>query len=350
MDQWCDRNLCLVKKVLSNFRSEEYFSINLLFRKSILFLFLSLSLPDVSRSESIPSREWMDSLRVDVKKMGLNEAIWDEIEPFVKFDTRVNSLDKTQPEFTQDLTSYFEKRLTKNRIDYASKMLKKHGSLLDSIEVDFNVSKELIVSLWGLESDFGRFQGNFNIVTSLTSLASGRRARYFRAELVEAILLYEESNLQIESFVGSWAGAIGQCQFMPWNARKYGIDYDQNGVVDLKNSTSDALASIANFLRALGWNDFYTWGRPVILSEIIDDGLLNGEITNSLKDWEEIGVRRINGDFLPDVVLEARLLRPQKSGGRIYLIYPNFDVLMKWNRSHYFVLTVGSFLNRLKNN
>jgi len=320
-------------------------------QKYIFFLVLSLNIPDLSHSDSIPSREWIESLRVDVETMGVSTATWDEIQPFLKFDTRVKALHKIQPEFTQDLTSYYKKRLTKSRIDYSKKMLEKHGSLLDSIEVDFNVSKELIVSLWGLESDFGRFQGDFNIITSLTSLAAGRRARYFRRELLEAILLYEESNVQMESFIGSWAGAIGQCQFMPWNARKYGVDYDQNGVVDLKNSTSDALASMANFLRSLGWNDSYTWGRPVSLSDdIIEDSLLNGQTTHSLNDWEEIGVRRMNGDSLPDVNLEARLLRPKKSGGRIYLIYPNFDVIMKWNRSHYFALTVGSLLNQIKNN
>lgn len=351
MDRWFVRNLRLIIKAFSNFLSKEYFVVNSLFLKTILFLFFSLNLPKVSYSDSVPSREWIESLRIDVDKIGVSAATWDEIQLFLKFDTRVKALHKSQPEFTEDLTSYYKKRLTKSKIDYGKKMLKKHGSLLDSIEVDFNVSKELIVSLWGLESDFGRFQGNFNIITSLTSLAAGRRARYFRGELLEAIVLYEESNLQIESFVGSWAGAIGQCQFMPWNARKYGIDYDQNGIVDLKNSTSDALASMANFLRSLGWNDSFTWGRPVSLSDdIIEDSLLNGQTTYSLKHWEEIGVRRINGDSLPDVVLEARLLRPKNSGGRIYLIYSNFDVIMKWNRSHYFALTVGSFLNQLKNN
>ncbi|MEE3234538.1 MAG: lytic murein transglycosylase [Candidatus Latescibacterota bacterium] len=316
--------------------------------RSAVVVWALFSLVKPSFSESIPSRGWIDSLLVDVNKQGISEATWLTLKPFLKFDTRVNSFDQAQPEFTHDLTSYLEKRITNSKIHYARQMLEKHDTLLNSIESEFNVPKELIVSLWGLESDFGRFQGNFNLITSLTSLAAGRRGEYFRRELIEAIVLFDEGNYTTDEFTGSWAGAIGQCQFMPWNARNYGVDYDQNGIIDLKHSTSDALASIANFIRALGWNKSFIWGRPVSFFGKIEANLLDGKTKQSLKEWEKIGIRRINGDLLPDVQLEARLLRPEKSGGRVYLVYPNFDVIMKWNRSHYFALTVGTLLNRIK--
>ncbi len=320
----------------------------MIFKYIIIIMWaLSSSMAKPSYSQSIPSQSWVDSLYVDVKKIGVSERTWITIKPLLKFDARVNSLDKSQPEFTHDLTSYLNKRITESRIDYAKQMIAQHELLLNSIESEFHVPKELIVALWGLESDFGRYQGNFNIITSLTSLATGRRRVYFRNELLEAIALFDEGYYQVDEFVGSWAGAIGQCQFMPWNARNYGVDYDRDGIVDLQNSTSDALASIANFVRALGWNRSLIWGRPVSFSKKIDDMVLNGKTTYLLEEWQEIGVRRINGDPLPDVHIEARLLKPKNSGDRIYLIYSNFDVIMKWNRSHYFALTVGTLMNHI---
>ncbi len=299
-------------------------------------------------SQSAPSQAWVDSLYTDLMSKGISDSTWIAIKPLLVFDNRVNSLDKAQPEFTQNLTSYLSSRITDSRIEYAKQMLKRHESLLDSIELEFNVPRELIVSLWGLESDFGRFQGNFNIITSLTSLATGRRGTYFRNELLEAIVFFEDGNYTPDNFLGSWAGAIGQCQFMPWNARKYGIDYDRDGIVDLKNSTTDALASIGNFVKSLGWNNRFIWGRRVLLSETIESSLLDGKTRHLLSMWEKLGVRRLNGDSLPVVDIKAALLKPKRSGGRIYLIYSNFDVIMKWNRSHYFALTVGTLADKLK--
>ena len=299
-------------------------------------------------SQSAPSQGWVDSLHTDLMSKGISDSTWIAIKPLLVFDNRVNSLDKAQPEFTQNLTSYLSSRITDYRIQYAKQMLKRHECLLDSIELEFNVPRELIVSLWGLESDFGRFQGNFNIITSLTSLAAGRRGTYFRNELLEAIVFFEDGNYIPDNFLGSWAGAIGQCQFMPWNARKYGIDYDRDGIVDLKNSTTDALASIGNFVKSLGWNNRFIWGRRVLLSETIESSLLDGKTRHLLSMWEKLGVRRLNGDSLPVVDIKAALLKPRRSGGRIYLIYSNFDVIMKWNRSHYFALTVGTLADKLK--
>jgi membrane-bound lytic murein transglycosylase B len=200
-----------------------------------------------------------------------------------------------------------------------------------------------------MESDFGRNMGGFSVLSALTTLAfQSRRGDYFRRELFEALRVADAGHVMPDSMLGSWAGAMGQCQFMPWNFNHYAVDYDGDGRRDIWHSRADVLASIAHFLQSLGWDTDKTWGRPVHIPADFDIALTKGKTSMGLAEWQALGIRRLNGEDLPKRAISARLLRPARASGRTYLIYSNFDVFLKWNRSHYFAIAVGNLGDQLR--
>ncbi len=293
--------------------------------------------------------QWLSELRKDASSQGIQEKTFDGALPLLQLNERVNQLEKKQPEFTQTLSGYLEQRITSQRIATARTLLADNKSLLDSISATYGVNPRIIVALWGMESNFGRYMGSFSVLSSLTTLAySSRRGDYFRRELLAALETVQAGHAQPEEMLGSWAGAMGQCQFMPWNYKQYAVDFDGDGRRDIWHNTADALASIANFLRALGWNERVTWGRPVLLPPHFDTSLTNGKTAKTLAQWNAMGVRRLNNQELPTNPIQARLLIPNRSGGRAYLIYDNFDAIMKWNRSHFFAIATGTLSDQLR--
>ena len=292
---------------------------------------------------------WIEAFRKEARKKNISQETFAASRSFMRIDERVLRLKNKQPEFTQTLSDYLEKRITPTRIQTGQHHLEENGPLLKALQRQYGVDPRVIVALWGLESNFGQYMGSYPIISSLTTLAfSSSRGTYFRNELIAALQTVENGHTSPAKMVGSWAGAMGQCQFMPWNYKQYAVDYDVDGKRDIWTTRADALASIANFLRALGWNDDLTWGRPVLLPPDFDSTLADGKTSKSLRDWDTLGIRRLNGTNLPERSINARLLRPARAGGKAYLIYDNFDVLMKWNRSHYFVISVGTLSDQLR--
>ncbi len=313
----------------------------------ILALVLALAVRPTQADDKFES--WLKELSKEALSKNISQETLAASTPFLRLDDRVINLRNKQPEFTQNLANYLEKRLTSSRIETGRKLLEKNGALLQAIYEQFGVTPRTIVALWGLESNYGQYMGSYSILSSLTTLAfSSNRGTYFRNELIAALQTIENGHVSPEQMLGSWAGAMGQCQFMPWNYKQYAVDYDGDGKRDIWTTEADALASIANFLRALGWNDNLTWGRPVLLPLNFNISLADGKTSRPLQEWNALGIRRLNGTNLPQKALDARLLRPARAGGSAFLIYENFDVLMKWNRSHYFVISVGILSDKLR--
>lgn len=293
--------------------------------------------------------DWLAALRSEAIAQGIRPAALDAAQPYLRLDPRVSQLESKQPEFTQSLSDYLDKRISAQRVQTARRLLAENASLLDSISATYGVPPRVVVALWGMESDFGRYMGNFSVLSSLTTLAfSSRRGDYFRRELMAALKAVDDGHARPEDMLGSWAGAMGQCQFMPWNYQRYAVDFDGDGKRDIWHTKADALASIARFLQALGWDDSLIWGRQVQLPAGADVDLADGKTPRSLAAWNALGVRRLNGDELPVRSIDARLLAPKRGDGRTYLIYANFDVFMKWNRSHYFALAAGLLSDQLR--
>ena len=288
---------------------------------------------------------WLNTLRSDARTVGISEATIDaalgDLEPVPE----VIKLDRRQPEGRMTFQEYLKKVLSDARVERGRALLHKHRPLLDRVAADYTVQPRFIVALWGIETSFGTFLGGHDVVPALATLAyDGRRASLFRRELIAALRILDRGDIDIENMKGSWAGAMGQSQFMPSSFLRFAVDYDGDGRRDIWNSLPDVFASIANYLSKAGWDDRHTWGRQVKLASVGNApvGSKGLEVVKSLPEWQSLGVRRENGRNLPAVALNASLLHTDDGDGPAYLVYDNFRVLMDWNRSTYFALTVGT--------
>jgi membrane-bound lytic murein transglycosylase B len=207
-----------------------------------------------------------------------------------------------------------------------------------------------LMAFWGLETNFGNYKGKMPIIDSLATLACDpRRSGYFSGELIQALLLMEREDLELETMRGSWAGAMGHTQFMPTAYMLYAQDGDKDGKIDLWNSEVDALASAANFLSHLGWKTGFKWGREVSLATGFDYQLAGKDSAQSLGFWSENGVSRANGQALGIADIQASLLVPAGHQGPTFLVYDNFDVILGWNNSEYYGMAVGHLADRIAN-
>lgn len=261
---------------------------------------------------------------------------------------RVLELDGKQPEFVQTFGQYLNARLTNDRIRRGRELHNRHREFLDQLAVRHGVQGQYLVAFWGLETNFGSYLGNMPTLDSLATLACNpRRGDYFAGELLNALRVMDREALQPQQMRGSWAGAMGHTQFMPSNYLRYAVDGDGDGRVDLWGSEKDALASGANFLQHLGWQPGVRWGREVSLPDNFDYALTGRHQTRSLSDWAALNVRDADGSALPASAVEGSILLPSGHRGPAFLIYGNFAVIMKWNRSEFYALSVGLLADRI---
>ncbi|MGI9436867.1 MAG: lytic murein transglycosylase [Geminicoccaceae bacterium] len=288
--------------------------------------------------------DWLEDLRTEAESAGISQATIEAALSDLKPIPEVVTLDRRQPEGQLTFQEYKRKVLSKARVEKGRALLKKHRSLLHRIAADYNVQPRFIIALWGIETSYGSFLGGHDVVPALATLAyDGRRAKLFRSELIAALRILDRGDVMLEDMRGSWAGAMGQSQFMPSSFLRFAVDYDGDGKRDIWNSLPDVFASIANYLSKAGWDNRYTWGRQVKLASAKKDpaevkGL---KIVKTLPEWQSMGIRRKNGRSLPSAAVEASLLHTDDGDGPAYLVYGNFRVLMIWNRSTYFALTVS---------
>ncbi|WP_310598217.1 lytic murein transglycosylase [Aeromonas aquatica] len=256
--------------------------------------------------------------------------------------------DKNQPEFKLTLDSYIPRAVPQWKVNQAKALYRQHLPLLTKIGQEYGVQPRFIVALWGIETNFGKLTGNFPLISSLATLAwEGRREAFFKAQLFDALRIIEQGHVTPHRLKGSWAGAMGQVQFMPSSFLTYAVDQDGDGRKDLWGNLADVFGSAANYLHQNGWRDDETWGRRVRVPAGLDPALLGLEQRKSLAQWQALGVRQQDGSPLPRAKMQASLIRPDDVQGRSYLAYDNYRVLRHWNRSPYFVVAVGTLADRI---
>ena len=284
----------------------------------------------------------LEALQNDISQETLDDAFQDIDE----VDDRVLDLDIQQPEKKILFSEYLNRVVSTTKIHKAKEQYHKNHQLLAKIAKQFQVPSSIIVALWGIESNFGASQGKFNIIKSLASLAyEGRRSAFFKKELLSALTILENEDVTAQDMTGSWAGAMGQTQFMPSSYLQFAVDFDGDDKKDIWESDADALASIANYLHSKGWNPKLGWGYKVTLPEHADlnewNAVSKKKEFRPLKEWRKMGVRYANGKTLLKKNSKARLIMPDSYPQVAYLVFSNYDVLLDWNRSIYFATTVG---------
>lgn len=304
---------------------------------------------NADEKEKIPFEKYVEQLKTEAKEKGVNTEIIEQAFNNVKFLKRSVKADKAQPEFKLTLDSYIPRAVPDWKIEQARAAYKKHYHLLHKIGKEYGVQPRFIVALWGVETNFGKLTGRNNVISSLTTMAyQGRREALFKKQLFAALTILEEGHIKADEFIGSWAGAMGQVQFMPTSYLKYAVDYDGDGKKDIWNTYADIFASAANYLKTEGWNAKETWGRQVLLPKNFDTKLASLKEYKTLHQWQALGVRRFDGSALPNVNMNASIVIPDDKGGRTYLIYNNYRVLMHWNRSYYFATAVCHLSERIR--
>jgi len=305
--------------------------------------------PDATAATQ-PFEQWLGEVRSEARSRGVSDGILDAAFAGVAPIPRIIELDRNQPEFKLKFDEYLSRVVSDARIATGRRLLDEHARLLDEIEAKYRVQKRFIVALWGVETDFGRITGGFPVIAALATLAyDGRRSAFFRKELMLALDILQQGHIKPDAMKGSWAGAMGQNQFMPSSFHRFAVDHDGDGHKDIWGTLPDVFASIARYLSESGWRHDQTWGREVELPKNFDRGQLGLEIRKPLSAWQDLGVRRADGGALPGRDVAASIVEVVERSGRArhFAAYEDFNVILKWNRSTYFAVAVGTLADAL---
>lgn len=299
--------------------------------------------------ERVSFGEWLSEFRAEASAAGIREAILSAALTGLEPIDRVVQLDRNQPEYTLTLAQYLTRVAPQSRVNRGRRLLQEHRELLTRIETEFGVQARFVVAFWAIESDFGSNVGGFPVIQSLATLAwDPRRSSFFRAELLAALQILNEGHIAPENMRGSWAGAMGQTQFLPSVFLRSAVDYNGDGRKDIWGSPADALASAANHLRNIGWLGDQTWGREVLLPANFDIAIADLDIRKRIGEWQALGVRRTDGTDLPSRQLQSSIVLPEKGSLRpAFLVYNNYRSILRWNRSTLFALGVGLLADRI---
>ena len=274
----------------------------------------------------------------------ITETVINNISPI----ERVIALDKKQPEFTQTFEQYIKARVSTYHERVGKQKLVENKVLFDKLEQKYGVPRQYLVSFWGLETVFGKHKGKMSVLNSLATLACDqRRSEFFTLELLNLFTLIETKKVSVEQLQGSWAGAMGHMQFMPTAFLKYAVDGDNDGKVDIWQSEADALTTAANYLSQIGWQAKERWGREVKLPENFAFEKVAFDQYYPLSYFQQLGVKQTNNQVLSTYDIQAELYLPSGHKGPAFLLYPNFNVIMTWNLSKSYALSVGLLANKL---
>jgi len=319
----------------------------------LLFLSLFFNLTSNVRAEET-FETWLSSYKKSVFKKGVSQKTIDIAFKNVKFLEDVIRYDRKQPEFYEDTITYVKKRASTSRAKTAKKLLKKNKLLFNEIENKFSVEKEILLALWGIETNFGKHVGKMDIISSLATLSYDKRRRdFFSSQLFILLQLIDDKLIDPETLYGSWAGAYGNFQFMPSSIKHYAIDYDNNKKIELKESLDDALASAANYINSIGWKKGQPCFYRVKLTKQISSKYINSsarKISNKLKikKWRSKGVVNFDGTDLKNNY-KAALIQPDgKPDSPAYLVFDNYEKILKWNRSLRFGISVCTLAKMIK--
>jgi membrane-bound lytic murein transglycosylase B len=289
---------------------------------------------------------WIADFRQRALEAGVPAATFDAALRGVEFSPKVVERDRNQNEFSKTIWDYLDTAVSEDRVALGLKAIERHRALLERIEAEYGVEKEVVAAVWGLESAYGTYRGDLPVLGSLATLAyDGRRGAFFEAELIAALRIVEGGH--VERFTGSWAGASGHTQFMPSSWDKFAVDFDGDGRRNLwGDDPADALASTANYLRHWGWRKGQPWGVEVTLPEGFDYDQTTERVVKPVAEWQALGVRTMSGEDLPDHG-PGSILLPGGHRGAAFLIWPNFQAIEKYNTADAYVVAIGSLSDRL---
>ena len=291
---------------------------------------------------------WLHGVRKEAGAKGVRKVTLDAALRGVRPIPRVIELSRRQPEFTLTLDRYLRIVLSDERISKGRQRFAAHRAELRRASRAHGVQPQFIVALWGVETKYGAITGGFPVVGALATLAyKGGRRRFFRAELVNALKILDQGHITPERMMGSWAGAMGQNQFMPSSFLRFAVDGNKDGRRDIWRSLPDVFHSSANYLRRVGWRSGQNWGREVRLPARFNRALINKRKRLPIAVWRRLGVKRIDGRSLPNANLRGRIIMPLRHGGRAFLVYQNFRAIKRWNNSDYFAIGVGMLADRI---
>ncbi|ABE49481.1 Lytic murein transglycosylase [Methylobacillus flagellatus KT] len=318
-------------------------------RRSLAFILVcSLFYSALSHADGQSFDEWMQDFNRDALSQGISEttlqAALADAEPIA----RVVELDQAQPEFVQTFLNYLNRRVTPKQIARGQALLQEQEHLLRSVEQQYGVPAAILLAFWGLETNYGQTLGGFSTPQALATLAyEGRRHAFFRSQLLDALRIIDAGHIEAGNMVGSWAGAIGHMQFMPSTFLAYAEDGDGDGRINVWQSIPDAMVSAGRYLHSIGWRR----GEPVAIEVTLPDDFawqyaaLNQK--RSVEQWQEQGVQAADQQALP-IGLNAAIVLPQGWRGPAFMVFDNFSVVMQWNRSTSYALTVAHLASRLQ--
>jgi len=320
----------------------------------------SPTLPDLIVDAPQPFDDWLAALIKEARARGYTDDLVSETLEGLTPLERVIRSDRSQAELNPGFDRYLSARLTPALLKRGKELEEENRTLLTHIEKQFHVQGRFLLAIWAMETRFGRITGRVPVFQALATLAwEPRRAEYFRGELFDALTMVQRGSIDAKTMTGSWAGAMGQTQFMPSSYLKYAVDFDGDDRRDIWGSIPDTLASIASYLKGSGWNDDETWGREVKVSPDVRNridlkvarrkegcyAIRNMTERRPMSEWQALGVRRPDGSALPKIDRSAALV---DVGTRKFLVYRNYDAILGYNCAHYYALTVALIADRLR--
>ena len=320
------------------------------FLSSILLFILITTSNSYSQDDF---NKWLSNYKKYAVSQGISKKTVDQAFENTRLLKKIISYDRNQPEFIEKTNVYIGKRVNKQKVIYAKRLIKNNKNLLDKVEKKFKIPKNYLVALWGIETVFGKHKGKVNIISALATLSfDKRRSAYFSRELIILLKLIDKKIVNLKDLKGSWAGAHGNFQFMPSSIKNYAIDYNSDGKIDLYTSLEDSFASAANYLKKIGW-DKNPWGVRVKLSEQLKSDNFTYDARKlakqkKVKEWIKMGVI-IPKDFYINSNTKARLVKPDGKISEVYMVFNNYEKLLNWNRSLRFAITIGVFADLLLN-
>ncbi len=325
------------------------------FRVIIFFLVINIiTISSVTASTEDSFDEWLTLYKKSALKQGISQETLDIALKNVKFLAQVIKFDRKQPEFYEDTITYVNKRANKLRVKTAKKLLKKNNKLFKKIELKFRVEKEILLALWGIETNFGNHVGKMDIISSLATLSYDTRRRdFFSSQLFILLKLIDDKLIDPNTLYGSWAGAYGNFQFMPSSIKRYAIDYDNDNKIELKNSLDDSVASAANYINKIGWKRDEPCFFRVKLTKKVKKEYINlsaRKISNRFKinKWKKKGLVAFDGAELKSDLRAALIIPDGKPETPAYLVFRNYEKILKWNRSLRFGISVCTLANKIK--
>ena len=289
---------------------------------------------------------FLNDVRAEARRAGIRQTTLDRAFAAVSPNQKVLDRDRHQPEFTMTWARYRDLVITDKRIVNGRQAVAANRALFRRVERRYGVGADVIAGIWGLESSFGTGTGDFHVVEALATLGwDGRRASFFRAELLAALKVLDHGDVTPDRMTGSYAGAMGQPQFMPSSYLRYAVDFDGNGRRDIWTSTADVLGSIANYLARSGWRPGRAWGQKVIMpAELQAPGR---DAKRPLSDWMRQGVRPVTGQWLASPDASAGLVAPDGPGGETFMVFRNFSAIRRYNPSDFYAIAVGLIGDRV---